>query len=322
MSNESKNIKEIENEKKYLSRFSVFFNSEKLSSTYKPVFLKSLIPVSFYDKDSLQRLMGQQWITTNEKEMKIDLNFIALRYIRFYWELYSKFKLRQSHSPQDANINKILQNVIADSKVPTLQALVGQNYSILRSDVIKNSIKREVLIHLDNKKELYEYTSRENFITINYSLVRFFTKYRDILIPGLNYTITRYLEKINFAPRIAEKVSGYIPRSYLTDEEKRIILELNNKCFYCKEKPGICMDHVIPFNFIYQTEVFNMVPACQECNSVKNDTLPTQELFELVKGRNSKLLLRQDYTDDWYQKLYDNCATNYQGHRPYFSPYN
>jgi hypothetical protein len=195
-----------ENEEKYLSRFNTFFNSEKLSSTYKPVFLKSLFPISFYDNVTPKRLIGYQCFKTEGNKMNIDLNFIAIRSINFYWELYSKFKLRKSHSLQDANINRILQNVISDSRVPTLQALVGQNYSSLRTNVIKNSIKPEVLIHLDNKKELYESTSRENFITVNYSLVHFFTKYRDILIPGLNYTITRYLEKINLTPRIAEKV--------------------------------------------------------------------------------------------------------------------
>ncbi|WP_415310206.1 hypothetical protein [Candidatus Nitrosocosmicus sp. FF01] len=36
-------------EQKYLDRFNSFFNSEKLSSTYKPVFLKSLLDISDYD---------------------------------------------------------------------------------------------------------------------------------------------------------------------------------------------------------------------------------------------------------------------------------
>lgn len=307
-------------EQKYLSRFTTFFNNEKLSSTYKPVFLKCLIPVSLYDKDLPSRLTGHQWISFDGNDMKIDLNFIAIRYIKFYWELYAKFKLRQSHSPQDANINRILKDVISDSKIPTLQALAGKSYSSLRTDVIKYSIKPEVLIHLDDKKQLYFSTPHKNFITIDSSLASFFIKYRDILVPGLNYTITRYLEKINFVPRIAEKVSGNIPRSFLNEKERQIILSLSNFCFYCKEKPGIHMDHFIPFNFIFQTELYNMVPACQDCNSSKNDRLPYQKFFELVKERNRKLVLKPDYTDDWYQKLYDNCATNYHGHRPYFLP--
>jgi hypothetical protein len=83
--------------------------------------------------------------------------------------------------------------------------------------------------------------------------VHFFRKYRGILIAAINYMITRYLEKINFVPRVAEKVSGNIPRTYLTDVEKKTILSLHNSCFYCGTKPNnqyYYMDHVIPFNFI------------------------------------------------------------------------
>jgi 5-methylcytosine-specific restriction endonuclease McrA len=96
--------------------------------------------------------------------------------------------------------------------------------------------------------------------------------------------ITRYLEKINFVPRIAEKVSGSIPRTHLNNKEKTILLELHDSCFYCKNKSEKIyhMDHVIPFNYIYQTEIFNIVPACNTCNSSKNDKLPTLEIFENV----------------------------------------
>ena len=133
--------------------------------------------------------------------------------------------------------------------------------------------------------------------------------------------ITRYLEKINFVPRIAEKVSGSIPRTYLTNEEKQTIFTMNNSCFYCNASAAnYYMDHVVPFNFIYQTEIFNIVPACINCNSKKSDRLPTQEIFSNVKERNRNLILRGDYTEDWYQKLYESCVVSYHGTRPYFSP--
>lgn len=79
------------------------------------------------------------------------------------------------------------------------------------------------------------------------------------------------------------------------------------------------MDHVIPFNFIFQTELFNIVPACRECNNVKSDRLPIKDVFDMGKERNKRLLLRDDYTDDWYQKLYDSCVTNYHRDKSFFS---
>lgn len=76
---------------------------------------------------------------------------------------------------------------------------------------------------------------------------------------------------------------------------------------------------MIPFNFIYQTEVFNVVPACINCNSRKSDRLTAQEIFNRVIERNRKLTLREGYKD-WYQKLYESCMTSYQGNRLPFSP--
>jgi hypothetical protein len=58
----------------------------------------------------------------------------------------------------------------------------------------------------------------------------FIAKYKAILLAALNYMITRYLEKINFVTRIAEKVSGNIPRTGLTSKEKQIILRIHDSC--------------------------------------------------------------------------------------------
>ena len=307
-------------EDRYLSRFNSFFNSEKLSSTYKPVFVKSLIPISEYDDQNMYALIGYQWVRKEQDKLKVDLNFIAVRYIKFYWELYFKFKLRQSHTPQDVNINKILEKQNDHPKTPTLKTLASDEFSDLRKQVIMNSIKPEVLVHLDAQNDLYTRISGEDSIWMNFSLVSFFRKYKDILIPATNFMITRYLEKINFIPRVAEKVSGYIPRDDLAKEEWIILTKIDPLCFYCKKKPGIRKDHVIPFNYIFQTEIFNIVPACAQCNSIKSDKLPTKDFFNKVKDRNKTLKLRTDYTEDWYQKLYETCITSYHGTRPYFMP--
>lgn len=100
--------------------------------------------------------MDIKWITRKNDKLKVDLNFIAIRYIQYFWELYFKFRLKQSHSPQDANINRILRKLKNIPKTPTLSSLAGEEFSPLRHEVIKNSIKPEVLIHLDRQQDLYE----------------------------------------------------------------------------------------------------------------------------------------------------------------------
>lgn len=39
-----------------------------------------------------------------------------------------------------------------------------------------------------------------------------------------------------------------------------------------------------------------------------------QEIFNTVKERNRKMTLRADYTEEWYQKLYESCITSYHGY--------
>jgi len=76
---------EYTKEDRYLLRFNAFFsNSEKLSSTYKPVFVKSLIDISDYDEQNLHRLIGHKWITRQNDKLKVDLNFIVIRYIQYF----------------------------------------------------------------------------------------------------------------------------------------------------------------------------------------------------------------------------------------------
>ncbi|ALI37229.1 hypothetical protein NMY3_03042 [Candidatus Nitrosocosmicus oleophilus] len=202
-------------EQNYLRRFNSFFNNEKLSSTYKPVFLKALLDISDYDDDFTGRKpIGHQWIEKNGEQLRVDLNFIAIRYIKYYWEFLFKFKLRQSHNPLDANINAILSNVNNEPKTPSLEQLVTNEFQKLRKEVINKSIKPEVLFHLDPIGDLYKRNERSDSITIDKPLVDFFINHRGILLWALNFMITHYLEKINFVPRIAEKVAGSNPRTH------------------------------------------------------------------------------------------------------------
>jgi hypothetical protein len=63
---------------------------------------------------------------------------------------------------------------------------LAEEFSSLRQEVIKNSIKPEVLIHLDRQRDLYERVLHEDYI-----IVHFFARYKAILIAALNFMITR-----------------------------------------------------------------------------------------------------------------------------------
>ncbi len=69
--------------------------------------------------------------------------------------------------------------------------------------------------------------------------------------------------------RIKGTVSGK-----LTAAEWLAILKSNRyRCFYCKQKIRLTMDHVIPLSKGGEHRKENIVPACASCNSRKHDRL-------------------------------------------------
>jgi hypothetical protein len=288
------------------------------------------LELSDYSKQGRNLLVGHQWISQEKERLKIDLNFIAIRFIKYYGNLYFKFRLKQSHNPKDANINLILEKYknrigLSVQKINSpdkfLKLMTYDEFKELRKEIIQKSIKPEVLVHLDRENYLYKRIPNENYIVVDISLIYFLKRYKIILHAGINYILTRYLEKINVLPRIAEKISDSYKRTHLNQEDRRLLLQKANGCFYCKRQENVYhMDHVIPFNFVYETKIFNIVPACSSCNRKKWDRLPVPNIFDKVKERNENLTILGDYYNaEWYQELYETCRVGYHGDREFFT---
>ena len=63
-------------------------------------------------------------------------------------------------------------------------------------------------------------------------------------------------------------------------------------CFYCGNdlaKASIHVDHVIPWSYIHSDNLWNLVLACNHCNTSKSDRLPATEFLERLLTRNQKL---------------------------------
>lgn len=223
---------QTEEEEKYLLFFNSLLSRPKLSGTYKLILTKCLLELSEYSKQNKNVLVGYHWIIEEDQTLKIDLNFVAIRFIKYYANLYFKFRLKQSHNPTDANIHSILEkykNQIdlrvqkINSPDKFLKLMTSDEFKELRKEVIQKSIKPEVLVHLDHENYLYKRIPHENYIVVKTSVIHFLKRYKIILLAGINYILTRYLEKINVIPRIAEKISDSYKRTHLSQEETRLL---------------------------------------------------------------------------------------------------
>ena len=285
------------------------------------------------DRSKKAKIVGRKWLKfrCNGERLFVDLNFIAARFAKYYWDMEYRFKLRQSQDRQDANILKIIRGAQASrKKPPTIRALASASMSGFRAQVIRKSIKPEVLVHLKtNMPSLYK-KEKTGEISFNAKIVPYIRRNRTLLMNGLNYTIARYLEKINRGtPSIAKKVgynSDIIVKPKLRPGAIKDMRGWQySRCFYCGgslRKQHV--DHVIPFNFVFSTDLYNCVLSCQRCNCKKSDTLPERGRFDKVVARNRKRLgyiktQKVAYKEESYCLLFDTCVLQYNGDK-FFRP--
>ena len=140
----------------YLSKFNSFFNTAKFSSTYKLVFLKSIMDISEFVESNEKSVLGHNWIKKHGNILRVDLDFIAIRYAKYYWDMFFKFRLRQSHHPDDVTINKFFTKDGEPIRPPKIEDLASKDYDVLRKQIITASISPQVLKKLIGEIDFYK----------------------------------------------------------------------------------------------------------------------------------------------------------------------
>lgn len=295
-----------------LTELNRFFVSKKLASTYKPTFLKCLLDIGDNTKDE-----GQHWIQESEKNLEVDLHFIAVRFIRYYWPLLFTFKLKQAPTPTPVAIYRLLDehSKLFNKSQPTKKELCSDKFAKLREAVIKEAIKPQVLRKFLNDCKIYTVTKNDS-ITISKNTVEFMKHNKKILESASNHMIAAYLEKFNLAPNISRKLQEMQLRTTLGKTEFKEIINLQqSRCFYCNEsRTEFVQEHFIPWNYLFDTQSFNIVAACTKCNSSKNDKLADEKYLQKIIDRNMKLKkIPYGYSEENLKNLYHSCRTEYHG---------
>ena len=154
----------------YEKLFKNFFEKGMVSSTYKYVFLSTLLDlckhIKFESYNDKPESHNDEWIKKDGDFIKVQLDFFAVRFIKYYWEIQS-LQIRHiakdtgfPNKNDDVNIVGLIENqniTKADSKI-----LSQKKFKDFRNTVIKKSIKPEVFKKLSNdfKGKLYEPQSK------------------------------------------------------------------------------------------------------------------------------------------------------------------
>ena len=104
-------------EEEYFQKFVRFIRNSTQAGTLQFVFLKSLFYLAGKsDEHPKPNINWRQnsWICEDGESLKVNLNFIAVLYIKYYWDMLYKFRLKQSQPnnkyADDVNIHKNFKN--------------------------------------------------------------------------------------------------------------------------------------------------------------------------------------------------------------------
>ena len=244
--------------------------------------------------------------------MQVKFSTIAEYFFKYYWLQECKSKLLQGPKNQLPQIIKIIRAEFKEETYPQsykelkakesdkIEACVEKITNIAFNDVIHRFQK----IGGGERKMFYDYFAKKyndkadnrkvdpkGGILLNKYAVRFFQENFVSLYKSVILEWVRFLEIRNFGtPHLVRKIEGDCLGA--RDQKKffKALKPFVECCFYCsnqlQEGRKTHVDHVIPYDYIGDTELWNMVLSCQKCNCEKLGRLPPNQYIEKLLKRN------------------------------------
>ena len=285
------------------------------SNTYKFALAKFLLDYSRNKK--------------NIEDSQISYKEIATKFLEYYWFQECKYKFKQDFNKEKMPIViKLIQKYCGTEYIPqtydkyfsTRKNIQNQLIQEIENKCFKDVIPRfqpykknifyehfHTLVPSKRKFDLPEQNQR--YILLNANTISFFKDEYEVLSKILILEWAKFLEKTNFTPRLISKIELMKdPKRNSLNKFKNVLLDMGNRCFYCNkslEKTQIHIDHFIPWSYIYEDEIWNLVQACSSCNLIKSDSLPPQKCIDKIIDRNTKYNLLKWNRD--IQEYYNNC---------------
>ena len=313
--------------------FVYYFNSilskGKKDNTYKFALARFLIDYAHGLEDSDLKTMPD-----GNVRHTIEFSTIAKAFLRYYWHQVCKYKIRQNcNIDKPPLIVQIIQSVFGSEYIPESFDSMNKEKVATTEKLITKKCFAEVVprfqnitngIRVTSNNIFYEYS--DDVILVKLQAILFFKQNYSLLFKAVILEWARFLERINPGlPRLISKIEGDEPSRRSLERYKIILGEYFTKCFYCpnllaNDKRLIHVDHFIPWSYIFEDEIWNLVLTCRSCNLKKHSSLAPKHFLESLVNRNNqycdtvvglkKSLLRLDPDLDQekaIRKHYQNC---------------
>lgn len=293
----------------YIKNWFYVIENMKNENTYKLAWGRALIECIYCDICS----------ENQERKIVVTLEDVAKCMLKYYWNQIFFFSLKQSPTRADNRQPYIVQytnELIELHKLKTESALPvwfdRAEEDIDASDMkrtikkIANVLPNDVSWRFkeinDKKVELYSYDNkaRSHSVAFDKENVSLIKEYAIVLSKLLNYKWSQLLERFNYAPKIASKVSSIsdtkLRRVSLTKYKNELMKQFENGIaidFYSGEplkNDNISVDHVIPWSFMYSDDIWNLVLTSKSHNSSKSNSIPSEEDINKLKERNDSIV--------------------------------
>ena len=310
--------------------FNSILTKGRKDNTYKFALARFLIDYVYH---RLEYTYIQTKLKNNESEV-IEFATIAKSFLKYYWHQICKYKIRQNYNMDRLPlVVQIIQDIFGKEYIPTrFEDIDGEKKARAEKEITRKCFTE--VIHRFHTitgdvggtgTEVF-YTYNKNSISVKPEALRFFSENYTFLYKAIILEWAKFLERVNRGlPMLISKIEREEVFRNSLKKPYKILREHFETCFYCgnllsSDRKMIQVDHFIPWSYIFEDEIWNLVLACRCCNSKKNRSLPPVEFVERIIDRNEKYfnkingleksLLRLDTEMEWKKAInrhYQNC---------------
>ncbi len=237
---------------------------------------------------------------------------LVQKLMKYYWNQIAFFNLSQGPSSiLEARIEEIKQEFYSHTSknypvwYDKIEAFLKRNPVRFERQIKKfiTIVNKGVAAKFEKtgskKVDIYDLDTKFKLIKFNQEQIDLLKENTLVLENLVNYKWAALLEEYNKAPNIIKKVIGSkehkIKRQNLI-KYRNVLLEYYHlegaKDFYTDEHikvADISLEHVIPFNFIYGCDIWNLIIVSKETAKQRRGLIPSELEIEKLNERNKTL---------------------------------
>ena len=304
---------------RYLSNWITIIDGIKNDNTYKASWGKAII----------ECIVNEEYQEVNG-EIVVEEYFVVQKILKYYWNLNCFFNVTQGDFLVIEKVTKEIKEDFYRKKKHTNPAWSNEMEIYIKRKQIKyekiinrimkivnRNIAYRFLNHKSKRIKLYKLDIKTKSLRFKKSDIEIIKNYSGLLNDLINFKWASYLENYNNSPYLLKKVIDssqvFLKRQSLRSIKNLLIEYYHNEGivdFYTGKHidyTEIKVVHVIPYNYIYSDNIWNLVITSK---LTKHNLIPTEKDIERLKKRNSNLLKQIQYLNTKERQDLENVVNN------------